>query len=181
LRSPTILSHIIAALKGDEYTHAALSLDYGLDYMFSFGRRHRRNPFVGCFKHERVTDKLYGTEKVLPGAVMELAVTQAQYDMVAGQIERFLLDNHRFGYNYLGLVRGIWGGSAHCNRRFLCSEFVYHVLSMCNAADLQLPPEQVRPQDLLRVGREIFKGDLKAFVRLGSPLPLMRPRIFGFG
>lgn len=58
-RSNTILSRLIHVIKEDEYTHAALSLDRDLEYMFSFGRRSANNPFIGCFKRERLDEGLY--------------------------------------------------------------------------------------------------------------------------
>lgn len=46
-RTNTVLSRLIQLVKNDEYTHAAIALDMELDSMYSFGRKHTYNPFVG--------------------------------------------------------------------------------------------------------------------------------------
>jgi hypothetical protein len=163
-RSATALSRIIHVVRGDEYTHAALALDGRLEYMFSFGRRRARNPFIGCFKRERVGDALHSQGAGLPGAIIEISVSQAQYGEAVALIESFLLDSHLYGYNYLGLASNLWGWSRPAGRRFFCSEFVYHVLHKSGVCDLGKPRGLVRPQDLLGIkGHVIFRGDLKEY------------------
>jgi len=71
-RSTTVLSRLIHHFKGDEYTHAALALDKELNYMFSFGRRRPGNPFVGCFKHEKLNEGVYKNAPTLPGIISVL-------------------------------------------------------------------------------------------------------------
>ncbi|MDR1590275.1 MAG: hypothetical protein LBS51_08825 [Oscillospiraceae bacterium] len=163
-RSATALSWIIHTVRGDEYTHAALALDERLEYMFSFGRRRAYNPFIGCFKRENLNDALYNTYPELPGAVIRITVSAAQYECVTDLIESFLLNSHLYGYNYLGLVGNLWGQSRPAAARFFCSEFVYHVLHASGICDFGKPRGLVRPQDLTRVkGRVVFKGNLKEY------------------
>jgi len=163
-RSSTVLSRTIRLATRDEYTHAALALDADLELMFSFGRRRASNPFVGCFKRERLDDDLYRGMDRLPGVVIEVAVTPEQRDAVAESVAQFLLDGHLYAYNAPGLVTGLLGRGSEDSRRFFCSEFVYHVLRDAGVCDLGVPRWKVRPQTLLDVpGTVVYRGDLKRY------------------
>ncbi len=51
-----------------------------------------------------------------------------------------------------------------CCNRFLCSEFVYHILKESNIVDFNIASNLVRPQSLLNVDNEIiYKGNLKEY------------------
>jgi hypothetical protein len=126
-RSQTALSRTIHMLKGHQYTHAALSLDRSMQYMFSFGRRRASNPFIGCFRRERLDDGIYKFCSNLPGVILEIPVTPVQYRNISGQIGTFLLNSHIYSYNYLGLAGNLFNKKHQDNTRFFCSEFVYHV------------------------------------------------------
>ncbi|WP_139820901.1 hypothetical protein [Krasilnikoviella flava] len=163
-RSSTVLSRTIRLATRDEYTHAALALDADLELMFSFGRRRASNPFVGCFKRERLDDDLYRGMDRLPGVVIEVPVTPQQRDAVGASVAEFLLDGHRYAYNAPGLVTGLLGRGSEDDRRFFCSEFVYHVLRDAGVCDLGVPRWKVRPQSLLSLpGTVVFRGDLKRY------------------
>ncbi|PZR52737.1 hypothetical protein DNL40_10195 [Xylanimonas oleitrophica] len=169
-RSDTVLSRLIGAVTGDEYTHAALALDPGLGLMFSFGRRRAGNPFVGCFKRERLDDDVYGRARELPGVVLAVPVTPAQREAVCGQLAQFLLDSHAYRYNTAGLVSALVGRGSEDDTRFFCSEFVYHVLHRAGVCDLGVPRRLVHPQTLLGVpGEVLFEGDLKAYAAAAAP------------
>lgn len=159
-RSTTVLSRAIRWATGAEFTHAALALDPGLEHMFSFGRRRAGNPFVGCFKRERLDDELYRRMPVLPGAVIEVPATPRQRVAVEASIARFTVDSDAYSYNHAGLL----GQGSEDSTRFVCSEFVYHVLRDAGVCDLGMPRWKVSPQTLLRVpGDVVFRGDLKGY------------------
>lgn len=163
-RSSTVLSRTIRLATGDRYTHAALALDEDLDLMFSFGRRRARNPFVGCFKRERLDDEVYRSMDALPGLVLEVPATVAQREAVGAEVGRFLLDGHTYSYNTPGLLRGLVGRGTEDGNRYFCSEFVYHVLRHAGICDLGVPRWEVRPQTLRDVpGTILFEGDLKEY------------------
>ncbi|MDR3310712.1 MAG: hypothetical protein LBS90_05135 [Oscillospiraceae bacterium] len=175
-RSPTVLSRVIRTMTGDSYAHAALALDRNLEYMFSFGRRHVSNPFIGCFKRERLSETVHSTAHGLPGLVIELRVHPLQYGCAVGLIEKFLFDSDKYGYNYLGLLSCIRKYPRPHKRRFFCSEFVYYVLQRCGACDFQKPRGRVRPQDMLSLkGDVVFRGDLLDYARGREAAPSIFP------
>ncbi|WP_407317748.1 hypothetical protein UQW22_14255 [Isoptericola halotolerans] len=167
-RSTTVLSRAIRLVTGAEVTHAALALDPGLERMFSFGRRRAGNPFVGCFKRERIDDELYRAMATLPGVVLRVPVTPQQHEAIRVQVAQFAIDRDRYSYNLSGLV----GRGSEGSPRFVCSEFVYHVLRGAGVCDLAVPRWKVRPQTLLRVpGEVVFRGDLKTYGPASAAAP----------
>jgi hypothetical protein len=172
-RSQTLLSRIISVLNGDQYTHASISLDKKLEYMFSFGRRKPHNPFVGCFKRERLNEGIYKEYRRLPGIVLEITVTQSQYERIHFEIENFLLNSHNYDYNVSGMIGHMFNSPPEDDSRFFCSEFVYHILYKSGVCDWGKPRGSVRPQHLLRLnGRLIFEGDLKEYARSNVARPM---------
>jgi hypothetical protein len=149
--------------------------------MFSFGRRWARNPFIGCFKHESLDDDFYSSHSFLPGAVIQFPVSDEQYAGIKSQLWDFLLDSHKFGYNYAGLIGNVVGKGYGSHRRFFCSEFVYHVLRENGVRDAYKPRYMIRPQDLLGLGGKlIFEGDLKTYRSGHRERPLKEEFRFAF-
>lgn len=162
-RTNTVLSNLISLIKNDEYTHASISLDKDLNTMYSFGRKHTYNPFVGCFVKENLYNGVFRFHNKLKGQVLELNVTEEQYDEATKLLYDFVSNSNYFKYNYLGLINSLLNRESFCDDRFLCSEFVYYVLNKVGIADLDKPRNLVRPQDLLNITSEIvFEGNLKS-------------------
>ncbi|MFA7550142.1 MAG: hypothetical protein WCZ68_05335 [Sedimentibacter sp.] len=162
-RTNTVLSNLISLIKNDEYTHASISLDKDLNTMYSFGRKHTYNPFVGCFVKENLYNGVFRFHNKLKGQVLKLKVTGEQYDEVTKLLYDFVSNSNYYKYNYLGLINSLLNRESFCDDRFLCSEFVYYVLNKVGIADLDKPRNLVRPQDLLNITSEIvFEGNLKS-------------------
>ncbi|MBP1925132.1 hypothetical protein J2Z76_000989 [Sedimentibacter acidaminivorans] len=168
-RTNTILSRLIGFVKDDEYTHASISLDSGLREMYSFGRKYTYNPFVGRFVKENFNKGVYGRHNNLYGLIMEIEVSQEQYQKAENLINEFILNKDLYKYNYIGLVNCLLNIESCNNKRFLCSEFVYYILIISNIVDLKKSRNLVRPQDLLNIkGRVVFSGNLKKAKWLGK-------------
>lgn len=161
-RSNTGMSKLIRSIKKDEYTHAAISFDKELKDMYSFGRRKTYNPFVGGFRKEDLNEGVYRLCDTLPGAIIEVEVSKQQYQSANERIGHFINNSDLYKYNYKGLFHCLLNKTAYREDRFLCSEFVYHILYEIGIADLGKPRNLVRPQNLLSIeGRIIYKGNIK--------------------
>ncbi|HOQ74687.1 MAG TPA: hypothetical protein PLZ65_09855 [Limnochordia bacterium] len=164
-RTNTIISRLIHLFTQDEYTHAALALDRELTEMYSFARKYTYYPFLGRFKHERLDEGIYKLAKQLPGVVLELEVEAEQYEKARRLVQSFKDNSARYKYNCRGLVYGLLHRPTKRDDRFLCSQFVYHVLHSSGIADFQVPANLVKPVDFLKLpGRIVFQGDLKQLV-----------------
>ncbi|WFA09264.1 hypothetical protein [Tissierella sp. Yu-01] len=161
-RTNTVMSRLIQLLKKDEYTHAAISFDKNLDQMYSFGRRHTFNPFVGRFKKEEIDKGIYKLCKTVPSVVIELKVSKQQYEKAKYVLERFISNSNLYKYNYMGLLYNLLNKPVCCDYSFLCSEFVYYILNESGIVDFKKSRNLIRPENLLDIeGRMIYKGDLK--------------------
>lgn len=161
-RTNTVISKIIQLVKNDEYTHAAISLDKELNYMYSFSRKYTYNPFYGSFNKEKINKGVYKCHKILPGIIIEIKVSKEQYENVKKLLDNFLYNSKDYKYNYKGLINSLFNKASCCDNRFLCSEFVYYILKENGIVDFQIPRNLVRPENLLRLkGKIIYKGDLK--------------------
>jgi hypothetical protein len=161
-RTNTVISRIIQFIKNDEYTHAAISLDKELNNMYSFGRKYAHNPFLGVFRKEEINKGVYKYHKNLPGAIIEIEVTKEQYEVAKNLLNQFINNSCNYKYNYMGLIDGIFNNEVYCENRFLCSEFVYHILNESGIVDLKISRNLVRPQNLLNIESNIiYRGNLK--------------------
>lgn len=164
-RTNSIVSYLIHLVTHDQYTHAALALDRDLQEMYSFGRKYTYYPFIGRFKHERLEEGLYRRSKKLPGIVLELEVTEDQYRQARSLIQQFIANRGRYKYNCRGLVYGLLNKPTKRDDRFLCSQFVYHVLHDSGIVDFGVPANLVKPVDFLKLPvRVVYQGDLKQLV-----------------
>lgn len=161
-RTNTVISRLIQLFKNDEYTHAAISLDKELNYMYSFSRRNTYNPFIGRFKKEDINEGLYKFCDTLPGVIIKIEVSREQHEKAKALLEHFISNSSLYKYNYKGLLNSLLNKPASSDDRFLCSEFVYHILKESGIIDFNISRNLVRPQSLLNIeGRIIYKGNLK--------------------
>ena len=128
---------MVRIFKKDQYTHAAISLDSDLNQMYSFGRRNTYNPFIGCFRKEDIHEGVYGLCKTLPGAIIEVEVTAEQYRKATELLDQFIYHHDNYKYNYQGLLYGLLDKPLCVEDSFLCSEFVYYILSESGIVDFQ--------------------------------------------
>jgi hypothetical protein len=161
-RTDTVISRLIQLIKNDEYTHASISLDKELNYMYSFSRRNTYNPFIGRFRKEDINEGLYKLCDTLQGVIIEVEVSREQHEKAKALLDHFITNSSYYKYNYMGLLYNLLNKPASRDDRFLCSEFVYHILKESGIADFNISKNLVRPQDLAGIeGRIVYKGNLK--------------------
>ncbi|MGL5315722.1 MAG: hypothetical protein ACRC92_20875 [Peptostreptococcaceae bacterium] len=161
-RTNSTLSKAIHYVTKDDYTHAAISLDKNLDQMYGFSRKYTRNPFVGVFKKEDVNKGLYSFQKELPGAIIELEVSEKEYKLFNLILDEFIKNSHKYKYNTKGLFYGLLNKKMDSKDKFLCSEFVYYILNKSNIIEWNVSANLVKPIDLLELpGEIVYEGDLK--------------------
>lgn len=163
-RTNTILSRLIRLLKNDEFTHAAIALDKDLKEMYSFGRKYALNPFIGVFKRETIDEGVYKFHKNVPCMILQLYVSEKQYENAQELVNHFRCNRRLYKYNYKGLLHSLFHVESYEEDRFLCSEFVYYVLKESDIVDLQISRNLVRPHDLMSLQGDItYKGNLRHF------------------
>ena len=163
-RSKSIAAKAVEIYKHDEFTHAAISLDSGLKTLYSFGRKWVRFPFIGCFCNEVLDKGFYATHETLPGVIIRLDITKAQYRRALKIISQFIKNKDAYKYNFLGFFGNVLGLEFKSEYRYTCSEFVAFVLQQSGIVEFDTPLNLIRPQQLANIkGHVIYKGDLKQY------------------
>ena len=160
----TILSKAIKLRTGAEYTHASIALDRNLRNMYSFGRLNPYIAFLGGFVRE---SKNFGTFKRFKNtqvSILELEVTEKQYEQIHYQICYMKRNKRKYSFNYLGLILAGINMKNTNKYQFYCSEFVKYILEQANL-DLTNLPEITKPEDLkkLKNAHIVYKGYLRDF------------------
>jgi hypothetical protein len=97
------------------------------------------------------------------GLVIEIKVTKEQHDKAKELINNFIDNSSVYRYHYMGLVYNFFRMQVSCEDRFICSEFVYHILKESGITDFKISRNLVRPQTLLvnMQNNVIYQGNLK--------------------
>jgi len=163
-RSRTIVSKLIHVVSQEEYTHAAISFDRSLQEMYSFGRKYKHVPFIGRFRRESFNEGVFRAHNNIPGIVIEVKVTEEKYLKAKSLLNNFIENSSVYKYHYLGLLYNYLQKEANIENRFICSEFVYHILKESDIIDIDMSSNLVRPETLRTNLRKniVFEGDLKS-------------------
>ena len=161
----TALSRILKFITGAKYNHASISLVPDLETMYSFGRLHPRNPFLGGFVVESPHS---GTFKRFSGTTVEVLaihVSEGQYINLSQMLEGMVKNKKRYHYNYLGLF--LAGAKIRYRRAntFYCSEFVKEMLVKGGIREARELADIVEPMHFLTLpnANHVYSGKLKDF------------------
>ena len=164
-QSGAITSKILKFFTKDEYNHVSISLSPLLEKMYSFGRINPNNPFIGGFVEEGINFGTFKKYNKTIAMVLELTVTNEQYNSIKYFINYFIEHKAEFKYNYFGLLCALFKMNYRNKRRFYCSQFVKTCLSSFNVENAKELPKVVKPIDFLQLENKniIYKGLLKNY------------------
>lgn len=149
------------------YSHVSIALDVNLQEVYSFGRLKPHNPLIGGFVREDIdsgTFKIYPNTKV---ALYSIDVSPQQLNEVREAIYKFKHSDHKYSYNFLGVIGLILNKPINRKYSYFCSQFVAKVLlnSDINIIDkdigLTLPDDFINHQDL----KLVYEGKLHQYER----------------
>ena len=149
-KTGTILSRVIGIITGDYYAHASLSLDKELRYMYSFGRLHPYNPFLGGFVHESIDHGTFKRFKNTKALIIEVPVETKDYNTLALIIKDLESNKRRYSYNYIGVALAPFGICYKHKNTYYCSEFVRDVLVKANILNYSIE-EIIKPEQFLNI------------------------------
>lgn len=146
------------------YSHSSISLDRELSEIYSFGRKKINNPLVGGFVIEKIGEGIYQKFPKAYGTVLEIPVTEEQYNKVSETITGFLSEKEQYKYAFFGAVLAGMGKKYHRSHRYYCSEFVRTVLET-SGMDVSMLPPACKPMDfyLLPGYRTIYTGRINSY------------------
>ena len=160
----TILSRILKLLTRAPYNHSSIALTEDLQTMYSFGRVHPYNPFIGGFVQE---SPAYGTFKRFKNTkvmVLETEISSDTYSELGQLIQQMMKEKARYHYNYLGLF--LAAIRVHRQKRdcYYCSEFVKAMVVRMGLPGAEEIPDIVKPIHFLTVPHKtVYVGKLQEY------------------
>lgn len=159
----TLLSRIVKLYTKKMYCHSSISLDENLKEMYSFGRLHPYNAFVGGFVHERINEGTFRRFINTRAHIIWIEVTDEQYEKMKRTIEYIKLNRKIYKFNILGLFLVSLHMRRIKNRYFYCSEFVKYVLQSAGVG--KELPEIIKPEDFMKLpdANTKYEGLLRSY------------------
>lgn len=164
-QSGSWLSQLLKIITGAEYNHISISLSPDLVTMYSFGRIHPYNPFWGGFVVESLHWGTFKRFSEAKGVVISVPVSGESYFGIARTLDRMLMEQATYRYNYLGLVLAGLHIQYRKGRRYYCSEFVKELLLRCHVKGATQLSPIAQPIQFLSLpnGRMIYCGYLRDY------------------
>lgn len=147
------------------YNHASIASDIELCEMFSFSRFNKRRPLPAGFFHEKVDDGVFEMFNSVPCEIYGFEVSDIQYEKYNELIEHFKQETQFYSYNLLGLLTMALGIPLNRKKRFVCSQFVAHILVETGVAHFNKDVSLVKPDDFRHLpnGVLLYTGDIKKY------------------
>lgn len=143
----SVLTRLIKVVTENPYNHVSISFDENLETLYSFGRRHPNNPFLGGFVEESISSGTFKKFKDTTCMLLKFKVDDQEYDLLNQQIAFFVENMDKYHYNFIGLIGAYFNKRVPRKHAYFCSEFVADVLYKSNLNIWDVPPHMVRPFD----------------------------------
>ncbi len=161
----SLFSTAIGFYTRQRFNHVSIALNDDFKAIYSFGRKHPKNPIVGGFVNEietQIYEYFNGTRCI----VLKKRVSAEKYARILESINKFETDKYIYSYNLIGFAGFIVNIPIKRQNAFFCSQFVGEVLKQGGVNFTNKPSELVKPSDFLGHDKfeEVYKGDLIEFL-----------------
>lgn len=168
----SLLTKIIKWYTNAPYNHVSIAFDEKLDEIYSFGRKHPRNPLNAGFVRE---DVYFGTYRYFDDTrclLLKMDVSSSEYIRIRNVIQNFNLNKDKYSYNLLGLIGVAMDYPIHQENKYFCSQFVAEVFEKSGLNLWRLPPALISPDDFLKHPRfeVVYEGSLYKYPLLDHGL-----------
>ena len=161
-RSGTLLSNLVYAVTGANYTHASLAFDEDLSCLYSSTRKNGYTMFPAGPSREYLNRGVFRLRENVPCALYALDVSDEAYTRARRRAEHMMAHGSLYQFNVIGLA--LCGMHIRWKRRrhYFCSQFVATLLEECGAVELWKDPDLVRPADFCRLSalQAVHQGPL---------------------
>ena len=161
-RSGTLLSNLVYAVTGANYTHASLAFDEDLSCLYSSTRKNGYTMFPAGPSREYLNRGVFRLRENVPCALYALDVSDEAYIRARRRAEHMMAHGSLYRFNVIGLA--LCGLHIRWNRRrhYFCSQFVSEVLEKSGAMELPKHSTLMHPNDYSRLEelRCVYKGTL---------------------
>lgn len=160
----SFLSRIIKIFTGAEYNHASVSVSADLEQMYSFGRIHPYNPFLGGFVMESLHTGTFKRFSNTRAIVIAVEVDEDQYVNISDFLLQMYLKREEYHYNYLGLFLAAFHIQRKKENCYYCSEFVGDILTKSHVLGANELDDIIQPIHFLSLPhRQLFCGKLREY------------------
>ena len=146
-RSGTLVSNLVYALTGAEYTHISLAFDEDLSALYSSTRKNGYTMFPAGPSREYLNRGVFRLRENIPCALFALEVTDEAYTRAKRRAEHMMAHNELYRFNSVGLILCALHIRWNRRRHYFCSQFVSEVLQKSSALDLPRHSTLMRPND----------------------------------
>lgn len=170
-QTTSMLSRAIKSVTHQPYNHISLSMDKELTEVYSFGRLHPDNPFVGGFTREDVTGDFYRQARC---RIHALTISEEDLRNLRFVLRGFKEKKESYYYNFAGLFTAWAKVPWDRPNAYFCSEFVSTVLMDAGIMQRHLPASVLSPADIIERMKVtvVYEGLLYEY--LGLPPVLSR-------
>lgn len=159
----TSLSKVIKHYLHSEFSHVSISLDEGLEQMYSFGRLNPYNPFWGGFVHEGIDRGTFKRFYKTTAKIYSIEVTSKQYKKIVKTIKMFEQNKRNYKFNIIGLFAVAINIKIQPKKSFYCAEFVKYVLETAGVETNLI--KIIKPDDFKSIENKvlIYDGFLRKY------------------
>lgn len=159
----SILTKLIKLYTKKPYNHASISFDSKLTEVYSFGRKHERNPFRGGFVKENVKSGLF---RQADCAIYSLTVSENEMKKMKQYVCKMKAEKELYKYNFSGLFGFLFNKPIEREKAMFCSQFVASVLEKGTVTEFEKPISLIAPGDLQNVAKLtlVYEGKLRDYL-----------------
>ncbi|MDO5423267.1 MAG: hypothetical protein Q4F41_06030 [Eubacteriales bacterium] len=133
-----LFSSFLYHIRNRGYTHAAVSLEEGSDYYYSFNRKGFRREYP----------KRYGGRLREQSAAFHLEVSEESYQRMRKRLAEMEAASGRYRYTRLGVFFCLLHIAWKRKRCYFCSQFVSELLELADGIQLRKQPSLYLPDQL---------------------------------
>lgn len=164
-RTNTALSKAIRFFTKRTYNHISLALDDRLYYLYSFGRRHPKNPFYAGFVREDILKGFYHYYNDTTCIIYELTVSESQWNRLKNYLAPFVADPLRYKFNFIGLILCGLSIPFASKNTYFCSQFISEALEKSGIYSFGKDCRLVQPAYFMNLPntRVIYRGKIVSY------------------
>lgn len=160
MHTGTIPSRIVKIFTQYSYSHVGISFDKSCKTIYSFGRKKPNNFLIGGFVKQKSTDLIFKKCKKIKCRVLELKITDKQYNKLKELLNNFYDNGNDFKYDFLGLMlRSLLHLPITFKNKYVCSHFVAEVLDRVGIYHFTRRTCMIKPRDfdMLDFASEVYQ------------------------
>lgn len=145
----TALARVIRKISHTPYSHISISLNEELKPMYAFGRLYPRTPIFAGLVEENINEGLYALKKNTECRVYELEVSEKEYALIKQNLYSKWNKRKSLKYDTRGLAMLALNKPRVRENKYVCSNFVSHVLEESGVKIFTKPYYEIQPIDFI--------------------------------